>query len=44
MIAQVSSLMTDAQKRRLSETSAALAADFEALACPAVKSAVMASP
>ncbi|MCA3131129.1 MAG: DUF6279 family lipoprotein [Betaproteobacteria bacterium] len=44
MIAQVLSLMTDAQKRRLSETSAALAADFEALACPAVKSAVVASP
>ena len=41
MIAEVSALMTPAQKRRLAERTTAVAADLEALACPAVKSAAI---
>lgn len=44
MIAQVSALMTEAQKRRVVEKSSAMAADFDALACPALKSAAAAQP
>ncbi len=44
MIAQLSALMTEAQKRRVTEKSAAMAADFEAIACPGLKSAAAALP
>lgn len=45
MIAEVSSTLTEAQKRRVAEKTSAMAADFEALACPApLKSAAVTAP
>jgi hypothetical protein len=45
MIAEVSSLMTEAQKRRVAEKTGAIAAEFEALACPApIRNAAVTAP
>lgn len=45
MIAEVSALMTDAQRRRVAEKTAAMAAEFDAVACPPpVRSAALAAP